>query len=68
MKYIFVGLGSLKDTHCRFLKVNHDLTIHLSIIIAGLLTANFACNVQKYFKDGSPKLSCQSQNALCGMQ
>ncbi len=44
---------------------NHDLTQHLSIIITGLVTPNFACNVQEYFKDGKPKSNCQFQNVLC---
>ncbi len=33
------------ETLCRFAKVNLDLTTQLSIIITGLLTPNFACNV-----------------------
>ncbi len=49
------------ERHCRFTIVNHDLTTQLSIIITGLLTP---CSVQDYFKDGGPKLACQSQNAL----
>ncbi len=65
-KYSVCGFGSLRDTLCRFAKVNHDLTTQLSIIITGLLTPNFACNVYEYFKDGWPKSTCQSQNALYG--
>ncbi len=44
-KYNIFGLGSLRDTLYRFAKVNHDLTTQLSIMFAGLLTPNFACNV-----------------------
>ncbi len=44
-KYNFFGLGSLRDTLCKFAKVNNDLTTQLSIIITGLLTQNVACNV-----------------------
>ncbi len=44
-KYNVFGLGSLRDTLCRFAKVNNDLTTQLSIIITGLLTPNFVCNV-----------------------
>ncbi len=44
-KIHFFGLGSLRDTFCRFAKVNHDLNTQLSIIITGLITTNFACNV-----------------------
>ncbi len=63
---IYFGLGSLKDTLCRFATVNCDLTTQLSIIITSLLTPNFACNVKEYFKNGGPKSTYQSQNALCG--
>ncbi len=45
MKYHIFGLGSLRDTICRFANVNHDLTTQLSIIITGLLTPNFACSI-----------------------
>ncbi len=65
-KYNYFGLGSLRHTFCRFAKVNHDLTTQLSTIVTGLLTPNFTCNVKEYFKDGGPKSTCQSQNALCG--
>ncbi len=63
----FCGFGNLRDTFCRFANVNNDLNIKLSIIITGLLTPNFACNVKEYFKDGGPKSTCQSQNALRGI-
>ncbi len=66
-KIQFCGLGSLRDTLCRFTKVNHDFTTELSIIITGLLTPNCECNVQEYFKDDGTKSTCQSQNALCGI-
>ncbi len=64
-KYHFLDLGSLRDTLCRFAIVNHCLTTQLSIVIIGLLTKYSACNVQEYVKDGRPKSTCQSQNALC---
>ncbi len=63
-KYNIFGLGTLRDTLCRFVKVNHVLATQLSIIITCLLTPNCACNVEEYFKDGGPKSTCQSQNAL----
>ncbi len=66
-KYNYIGRSCLGDTLCRFAQVNHDLTTQLSTIITGLLTSNFACYVKEYFKDGRPKLTCQSQNALCGI-
>ncbi len=70
MKYILFGFGSLRDTLCRFAKdkpkINHHLTIQLSIIITGLLIPNFACNVLECFHDDGPTSTCQTQNALCG--
>ncbi len=64
--YNCFGSGSCRDIFCKFVKLNHGLTTQLTIIITGLLSPNFACNVQEYLKDGRPKLTCASQNALCG--
>ncbi len=36
-KYNLFGFSTLRDTLCRFAKVNYDLTTQLSIIITGLL-------------------------------
>ncbi len=44
------------------------LTTQLLTIITSLLTPNFTCNVLEYFKDGRPKSTCQSQNALCDIR
>ncbi len=41
----YVGLGSLRDTLCRFVKVNLGLTTQVSIIITGLLTQICTYNV-----------------------
>ncbi len=54
------------ETLCRYAKVNYDLTTQLSIIITGLLTPNIVCNVEEYFKDGSPESTIQSRNEQCG--
>ncbi len=54
MKYNLVDLDSLRDIPCRFVKVNHDLTTQLAIIITGLPTSKTAYKVQQYFKDGRP--------------
>ncbi len=62
-KYKIVGLEGLKDTLYRCTEVNNDLNTQLSIIICDVLTSNFACNVLKYFKDGGPMPTGQSQNA-----
>ncbi len=43
MKYNLFALGSLRDTLCRFAKVNHELSTQLSIIITSMLTPNCAC-------------------------
>ncbi len=43
-------------TFCTFAKVNHALTIQLSIIITGLLAPNFTFNVSAYFKDSDPSI------------
>ncbi len=67
IKYIILLAVAVWETLYRFAKVNHDLTTQISIIITDLLTLNFAYNVQEYFKDDRPKLTCQSQNALCGI-
>ncbi len=56
-KYKCFDLGSLRDTLCSFAKVKRDLTTQLSLIITGLLTPNFACNVEEYFKDDRPSQS-----------
>ncbi len=56
MKYNLFGLGSLRDTLCRFAKVNNDLTTQLSIIITGLLTPNFAFNVYRIFQRWQTKV------------
>ncbi len=42
---ILFGLGSLKDTLCKFANVNNELNTQLPILITGLLTPEFACNV-----------------------
>ncbi len=44
MKYNFIGLGSLRDTLCIFVKVNHDLTRKLLINNYGLMSPTFAFN------------------------
>ncbi len=54
----------MRDTLCRFTEIKHDFKTQLLLIISELSTPNFACNVSEYFKDGRPKSTCQSQNAL----
>ncbi len=52
----FICLGSLGDTLCRFIKVNHNITTQLSIIITGLLTTLDAMywNVSKITDKSGP--------------
>ncbi len=63
-KYKIDGIVYLSDTLYIFTEVNHDFNTQPLKSISGLLTPNFACNVQSYFKDGKLKSTCQSQNAL----
>ncbi len=44
-KHNFCGLGSLRYTLYRFVKLSHDLTTPQLIIITGLQTPNFTCNL-----------------------